>query len=165
MPIYSTVIDDNKIKSLLAGKKYQKILLLGCGECMNESLAFYHNTPVKIQDDNGNNYPYSIMQELKRLQQLLIECGYDVQYRLIQKDGKSPCMRDNQYDFSLPQQTPDIILMLSCPAGQFGVREIITDIPIIGISKSVGSLGYVYHYENGKKIMDKEKSKLIKFAT
>jgi hypothetical protein len=162
MPVYSIVIDDEKILKLVK-EKYKKVLLLGCGECMNESLAFYHDTPIKSQDENGNNYPNSIMQELKRLQQLLLQNGYNVQYKLIQRDGKSPCMRDNQYDFILPQPLPDVILIMACPGGQFGVREIIKDIPIIGISKTVGSLGYVYRYESGKKIMDKDKSKVVKY--
>lgn len=43
MPVYSEVLDDNTIINLV--RDYKNILLLGCGACMNESLAFKNDTP------------------------------------------------------------------------------------------------------------------------
>lgn len=62
MPVYSEVLDDNTIINLV--RDYKNILLLGCGACMNESLALKNDTPIYI-NENNSSIPYSIQKKWK----------------------------------------------------------------------------------------------------
>lgn len=157
MPVYSKVIEDKQIIELVKDK-YQNILILGCGACMNESLAYTNDTPIHY-----NSKPYSIIQELKRLSAMLNQEGYKVKYDVIPEGSNTLCMRKiGANSFTLAQK-PDVILMLSCPSGIFGLKSILIDTSIISISKPFGFLTYAYKDDGDKKVIIKDKSKVIRF--
>lgn len=58
MPVYSEVLNDDVLIQKV-GKKHKDILLLGCGACMNESLAYKNDSQIFVNDEYGNKIPYS----------------------------------------------------------------------------------------------------------
>lgn len=72
MPIYSEVIDDKSILQILQDK-YNKVLLIGCGACMNESLAYKYDMPIT---KDSSSVPFATACELARLAKLLSENGF-----------------------------------------------------------------------------------------
>lgn len=165
MPVYSEVLDDYILIQKIS-KKYRNILILGCGACMNESLAYTHNSPIFIKDNYGNQIPYSTLNELNRLTRMLNMNGYNARFELMTEKSNSLCMinyRDKIYEISTTKKL-DAILVLSCPAGIFGIKKNIDSIPIIKATKQLGFLAYGYNDdEYGTRTMIKEKSTVIKY--
>lgn len=162
MPVYSEVLDDNTIINLV--RDYKNILLLGCGACMNESLAFKNDTPIYI-NENNSSIPYSIQKEIERIKNMLTLHGFKVKYKLLPENSNSRCMINygkQIYSFLL-EPFPDVLLVLSCPAGIFGIKQCIKNIPIIKATKQTGFLAYGYTDDhNGNRIIIKDKSFLSK---
>ena len=52
MAVYSIIFDNEKILEI--SSDYKNILLLGCGGCANESLAFFNHTPIYTIENEGN---------------------------------------------------------------------------------------------------------------
>lgn len=163
MPVYSEVLSDCEIVDLI-GKKYNSILIVGCGACMNESLSFKHNIPIFVKDELKNKIPYAVTQEVIRISKMLNSKGYDTRVEVFPEGSNSRCMINNtapKYILCL-EPKPDAILALSCPSGVFGMESMIKDIPIIKITKQKGFLAYNYiEKEDGSTIMILEKSKIL----
>ena len=160
MPVYSETIENDKIVNKLKNK-YHNILIIGCGSCMNESLSYKYDTP--IFEDTTTEFPYSTNKELERLTNILLDNGFNVECKIILPHSKLLCMRDNQNgenDFFLKK--PDVILALSCPAGLFGIRTSIKNIPIIRITEQHGFLSYLYKEQNKQRWINKDLSIVMK---
>lgn len=119
MPVYSEVLENNEILNIVINR-YKKILLIGCGACMNESLAFFHNLPLSKKSDDNILEPYPILMELKSIAEMLQKNGMEVAYKYIPEGSNSLCMIDSAKEaFGLSLNfKPDVILLLSCPAGK-----------------------------------------------
>lgn len=163
MPVYSEVLSDCEIVDLI-GKKYNNILIVGCGACMNESLSFKYNIPIFIKDKMGNKIPYAVTQEVIRISRMLSSKGYDARTEVFPEGSNSRCMINNTAPKHLLclEPKPDAILALSCPSGVFGMEGVIKDIPIVRITKQKGYLAYTYkENEDGSTIMMIENSKVL----
>ena len=73
MAVYSKIYEDEKILEL--SSNYKNILLLGCGGCANESLAFTNHTPIYVAAKEKNIefaieklevIPYSVKNECEK---------------------------------------------------------------------------------------------------
>ncbi len=163
MPIYSETLSDKSIVDLL-GSNYKNILIIGCGACMNESLAYKNNTPIFIKNDLGEMISYSVYLELLRLTDMLSRENYTTRFELFSENSNSRCM----INYGKPlhkvsvEFNPDIVLVLSCPSGLFGIKKVSENVPIIKITKQCGFLAYGYEDKNdGTRFIIKEKSAVI----
>jgi hypothetical protein len=149
MPIYSEVLHDDEILRIVSDK-HNYVLLLGCGGCMNESLAFYHRQPLTILDDNGLPIPYAVKEELERISSMLNRNGIKTEYRFIPEGTNSRCMIDcTKGVFNAANDIhPSMIMAVCCPAGVRGLRLTYDNIPIIKVTKQRGFLFYVYMTKN-----------------
>ncbi len=159
MPIYSESIQNDEILNIL-GNKYKKVLLVGCGACMNESLAYLSDLPLSVKGERNEYYPVPIIKELKRIAKMLGERGYEVDYQYIPEGSNSLCMIDSTkeiYNVSL-ESKPEIVLVLSCPAGREGIKTTIKEIPVIQITRQKGFLFYKYetNFDGSRNIIKKE---------
>ena len=77
MAVYIKIYEDEKILEL--SSNYKNILLLGCGECANESLAFTNHTPIYVETkkkkvestiEKSEIIPYSVKNGCERIKQL-----------------------------------------------------------------------------------------------
>ena len=145
MPKYSELLSDEEIIGMISPDS-KRILLLACSGCINESLAFKHSLPI-ISYGDTERYP-AIESECVRLTKLLIAKGFSVDTLYLPPGTK--CIRNlDEEQFSLPSKiNPDIILVLACPDGLWGLSKLIKDIPMIRISKWMGTIFYRYH-DNG----------------
>lgn len=69
MPIYSKSIQNKEILNILKNK-YKKILLIGCGACMNESLAYLYDLPLSVKGERDEYYPVPVIKELNRIEKM-----------------------------------------------------------------------------------------------
>ncbi len=136
LPIYSELIQNEEILNILKGR-YKKILLIGCGACMNESLAYLHDLPLSVKGEQDEYYPIPVIKELKRIAKMLEENGYEVNYEYLSEGSNSRCMIDSTKEICNVsfESKPEIVLVLSCPAGREGIKTIIKEIPVINITR------------------------------
>lgn len=163
MPIYSESIQNNEILNILKNK-YKNVLLIGCGAYMNESLAYLYDLPLSVKGKRDEYYPVPVIKELKRIAKMLEENGYEVNYEYIPEGSNSCCMIDNTkeiYNVSF-ESKPEIVLVLSCPAGREGIKATIKEIPVIHITKQKGFLFYKYETNlDGSRNIIKKESKVF----
>lgn len=172
MSVYSITYDNDKILDLVSN--YKNVLLIGCGGCANESLAFSNHLPIYVAPkdssmedaiENMQAIAYSVKDECERIKRLLEDYGYYVMLSIIPLSQNTLCIRHpgDKYNF-IPDShfIPDIILTISCSAGAYGIYEDINGkIPVYSIMESVGQLAYYYEdLANERKIVY-EKSKVI----
>jgi len=159
MPKYSELLPDNEIVSML-GPQDKNVVLLACGGCINESLAFKYSMPI-ISYGDKETYP-AIESECKRLTRLLTDNGVLVTTFYLPPGTK--CIRDlDDKPFLIPEDVkPDIILVLSCPDGIWGLSRNIKGVPLIRISKWVEIM--FYRYRDDGKLREIERGTISKFS-
>jgi hypothetical protein len=163
MPVYSEVLNDEEIIKLVKGK-YQNILIVGCGSCMNESLAYLHDSPIFVKGTDGNNIPHSVLTEIQRIADLLEKEGCNVKYLPLPSHSNSLCQINSDepmYPLSM-ENNPEIILAVCCPPGTFGLKAVANNVPIIKVTRQKGFLAYRFvDGSDGIKRMVKEHSKVF----
>src|SRR5690606_28034625 len=132
--------------------KFQKILVIGCGGCTNESLAYIHKIP--ITNVNGHELtPIATNEELEKIQTRLLEAGFDVRTTTFPRDWDALCLRQEGKTFQYNPHldfSPEVILALSCPAGKFSIEEGFEHKPpVIKITRQIGHLAY-YSYNDAE---------------
>lgn len=175
MAVYSKTIEDSDIIKLVEGK-YENLLLVGCGGCMNESLAYTNAWPI-FQAAEGKtvkeaNIPIATHLELERIQSMLQTRGFKVRvfesYELKNNDGNEGflCIRNSGYPFDLLGQFPDFridaILTVCCGAGTFGIIDDYgKDIPVRQITRSSGMISYSFIDDEISRCIDYSHSKIM----
>lgn len=175
MAVYSKTISDSEIIGLVDGK-YQNLLLVGCGGCMNESLAYTHHEPI-FRFPQGKTIadgaiPIATHSELRRLQSLLESKGFRVRtfelYDLGTVKGNEGllCIREVGESFDMVKHFPDFhidaILTLCCAAGTFGItNEYGKDVPILQITRLHGMISYSFTDKEGTRYIDYQHSTVI----
>jgi len=166
MAVYSIPIELNEIITEIRGK-YQKVLVIGCGGCTNESLAYIHNLPI-TNVNRGELTPIATNAELEKLESGLTAAGFDVRTTTFPRDWDALCLRQEgktfQYNPHLDFE-PQVILALSCPAGKFSIEEGFDHkIPVIKITRQIGHLAYFsYEDSEGFQWIDPEKTKIFNY--
>jgi len=159
MPIYSETIDDDSILRIL-GKKYERVLIIGCGACMNESLAVRYSMPIYKESPNT---PYATVHELQRIRELLATQGYQVETKYYNNINGFYCMTNIETDqFPLDWiMQPEIILVLSCTSGCEGLRDRLPTQKIVRITRLIGGLPYCFSDENEIRAIVKEDTEVL----
>lgn len=143
MAVYSEIYKNEEILNIL-DNKYDRVLLIGCGACMNESLAHLYDLPLSIRGDRDDILPIPIINELKRIAVMLEENGYRTEWKYIPEGSNSLCIIDTTkelYHISFGSE-PEVVLLLSCPAGREGIKKTFEEIPVINITRQKGVLFY-----------------------
>lgn len=152
MPLYSQILSNDCILNMI-NPSYKRILLLGCGGCMNESLAFLHSCPIVIHNET-DTFP-AIETECNRLIELLHCHGFSAKKIIIPPGSNIKCIRNIcEKKLSFPEKNSiDVILVLSCYAGYWGFSKVFENVPMFNITKTTGALYYKY--------FDNEKERII----
>jgi len=163
MPVYSETISDERILRIL-GNKYRRVLLVGCGACMNESLAYKNDLPIY---KGSPDFPYATAAEVSRIEKLLKTNGYEVEKKTYDDIDGFYCMTDISsakypVDWTI---TPDIILILSCGAGLLAIRDKLPEMQVMKIAKQRGYLSYGFNDTNDQRTISKSDSAVIPFTT
>mgnify|MGYP003301443173 CR=1 FL=1 len=174
MAVYSVLIDKNEIVSKLNYLNAKNILIVACGGCANESLAYDNNIPIFTNAPEkdlsqslkeGLEIPYASKTNMEKIKDYLLEKGYIVRTELISLSQDSLCIRKEHKPFtfkSLESFSPDAILSISCLAGAYGIiKSINKSVPVICIMKSKGQLSYCYRDDNYGRYIIYEKSAII----
>lgn len=163
MAVYSRTLSDTEILALIP-QQSKDVLIVTCGGCVNESLAYDNDVPILTFDDRGNATPFASYVEAVRISKVLKEKGYGVEIKLLDGDMPVLCIYTEGRVAELLSTgvSPDVILTLSCKSGAIGL-QVITDKPVISITKQVGYMAYAYKDENGKRNIIKELSRCDSF--
>jgi hypothetical protein len=157
MSNYSTVISDSQILEIAKVKKAHYTLILGCNGCMNESLALINRKPLM---NYKKEIPYEpIFDECNRICCLLKENGVDATFEVIGWAANRFCIRDSAFeDFGISSMyMPDLVMVLSCPAGIWGIKECLSGMDVVGITKYEGVFSFTYKDDSvTKEIVDSE---------
>lgn len=172
MAVYSVIFQNEKILELSSG--YKNVLLLGCGGCANESLAYLNHMPLYVASkgkdlgvaiETADAIPYSVKNECERVKKLLETNGHFVVYFLIPLSQNTLCIRHGGEKFNFnpdSQFVPDVILTISCSAGAFGIYEDVgRSIPVYSIMQSCGQLAYYYEDLSNERKIIYEKSAVV----
>jgi len=165
MPIYSEPLSDGEILKLLKDN-YNHVLLLGCGSCMNESLAYKNDLPIFAKDESGKIVSYAVHSELIRLTNFLKEQGVNTRYELLPEGSNSRCMLNYSEElYPLPlYPRPEIIVSLGCPSCKFGIEMMSDGVPVVKATRQLGYLAYGHVTEaDGTRRIIKEKSRLDRY--
>lgn len=163
MAVYSEVLDNQKILTMLKNR-YKRVLIIGCGGCMNESLAFKNHLPIFKMDDSLNFIPFAVTQEMIRISIFLKLHEFEVNSFLINEGMPVLCIYSDQNDvfFFEDRNKPDVIVALCCAAGLVGLNaKFRSKIPVLHITKQLGQIAYSYKDLNGERIIVYNKSKAI----
>ena len=148
MPLYSKIISNDEILGLVVGK-YSKILLVACGGCMNESLAYDYNLPLTIKKAGRYIHP-AISVEFKRIANMLYRFGISTDMLVLPPGSNSRCMINiNEPMHPILEETfqpvnSDAMLVLSCPSGFYGITCQVRGIQPYLIARQKGTLSYIY---------------------
>jgi hypothetical protein len=159
MAVYSKILSDDTILSLIPTEA-KKVLIVACGGCVNESLAYDNGNPIFISDENKIFTPYASYMEAQRIAEMLREKSFLTDIKTLNGDMPVLCIYHAEGTEILNTvNKSDIILTLSCKSGMLGLQTI-TKIPVISITSQVGYIAYTYKEEDGKKLIIKERSKI-----
>jgi len=158
MAVYSETISNEKLLSSIPNGA-RNILIIGCGGCMNESLAYKKDLPIfKIM--KSSRIPYATKTELERISELLKSNGYNTEKKLNEENEKFIlCIVHEEYENEMKKKEiePDVVLALCCHGGNLGLK-LSFKAPVINITRQVGCLGYAYKESGTEQTIIKEKS-------
>lgn len=162
MPVYSRTIGDKQILQLLQNK-YFRVFLIGCGACMNESLALQNGLPITESLEDSKIAPCATAYELRRIANTLMAHGYQVEIQYFNDINGFLCTSEiNHQSFEICwTKNPDVILTLCCSAGFDAIKKRFPDIKVIKITQQIGLMMYSFSDQTGKRIIDVEQSKII----
>lgn len=170
MAVFSTILDDDIILEKAIKPYVKNILLVVCGGCSNESLAYIKKLPVFVSA-NGKSLiesladwtaiPYASKSEAERIAKLLEKHGYSVETRLVPLGEDILCIRNELHKGFLQNARPDIIMAICCPAGIVGIKQEIADIPIVALMKPHGQLYYKYHDSENTRVIIYDQSMIV----
>jgi hypothetical protein len=167
MPVYSETLSDADILEIIRKGKYKNVLLIGCGSCMNESLAYKNRLPLNVVE-GGQHKNYALSKELDRIQDLIKLLDCKAYCSCVPEGGNAFCMIDSGrelFNFSEDETSHDAIFGLCCSSGIVGLKYKFKEIPVKLLTRTIGSLGYISETSlDGSKNMIFDKSKVIKFV-
>ncbi|MDR3299305.1 MAG: hypothetical protein LBU43_04720 [Candidatus Accumulibacter sp.] len=86
--IYSKIISDQNIVDCIQ-MTFANILIVACGGCVNESLAYDNNMPILVGDSQ-----YASKLDAERISKLLSANGHSVQVKVIEGDMPVLCIHE-----------------------------------------------------------------------
>ncbi len=142
MPIYSRTINDSELLNTIP-EGSESVLIVACGGCMNESLAYDCHTPITQKLEDGNLVAYSARAEAERVANILISNGYTTKILMPSYNMLVLCISDEKSFLELFKldYKPDCVLVLSCDAGVMAVRRYI-DSRVLNITRQCGFLSF-----------------------
>ena len=151
------MISNESILELVSKDNCRNILIIGCGGCMNESLAYDGDLYLYKKGIEG---PYATINELNRIKQFLCNHHYSVEVKWFKAPNDILCTSNidackNEMDWNVQ---PDIILMLSCFSGLLAWKARFPEHNIMCITEAKGGLSYYYKDEDFTGKIVKEKS-------
>jgi hypothetical protein len=167
MGVYSVMLsDDHLIKSL---QNFNQIVILGCGGCANDSLAYDNDIPLLANfDPLKEQYrpePDAILTEAKRLKTLLENYNKTVLIS-IGMHLCSTCTGDKLEEWINICRNTEAVLTLSCVAGTIGVKiPLKKTVKVIPGMKTLGVLYCHNIFDPVKGMINIDKKKSIFVAT
>jgi len=166
MGTYSELLMDENILRGVGDAK--SIVILGCPNCANLSIAYSKNiTPVGKSSLGGLIYkPYAITQEASRVKTLLENKGKSAKIKIFSRTTSPLCgMREKERRIVTETvKGKDAVITLCCTSGWHGVENAIPkSVKSIPGMKAVGIFYVHLNTEKGNEMLDKEKTKIMYF--
>ncbi len=165
MAVYSVLLNTQDIIKQVIKHNPKRTLIIACGGCANESLAYDRHEPIfscesgqTIQDalKSGMAVPYATKMVTEQLEEIIKTNGYEVDICTVPIGESTLCIQDinSQIINKNITQGVELVLALCCPAGIMGIKRAICDIPVVPLMISKGQLFYIYKdKENNRQIV------------
>ena len=146
----------------------QSITIFGCPYCANQSIAYSKDMSVIGKSSLGGlTYkPYAITQEANRIKELFEKKGKSASVKIF-GFPTSPLCWLNQKDRSKIAkacENSDVAIALSCNAGSEGIKTAMSEpFKVVPGMATVGTISAYLSNQKGKVILDKTKTKVVRF--
>ena len=170
MAVYSIVLSDSTIIKRVAG--FKSVVLVGCGACLNDSLAFGADRPlakVIIDGDTGktNFQPLLVEEELKRIKILLENRGINAKIESTVPVCEISFMTEPFISkLAKHSSEAEAIISLSCSVGTLAlIKQLGKVFKVKAATKTLGIFQPSKFLDESKEFvyMDKDQSTIIKF--
>ena len=170
MAVYSIVLPDSTILKRVAGLK--SVILVGCGACLNDSLAFGNDRPLaKVISDRVTSpadlLPLLVDEELKRIKRLLENNGLSARVESMVPVCEISFMTE-PFISKLAKRSAEAeaIISLSCSVGTLAlIKQLGKVFKIKSATKTLGIFQPSKFLDESKEFvyLDKSQSTIIKF--
>jgi len=154
MAVYSVLKPETDILDMLKEYDVKDLIIIVCGGCANESLAYFRREPIFKSTNNrrlcdsfadGDAIPFASVSAGEQIKTFLSSHGYNVKMVVIPAGDNSLCIREKSTSlFCHGEGNYDLVLAMCCPAGIVGIRQEFNNIPVFPLMKPVGQLYYKY---------------------
>ena len=166
MGSYSELASDTFLLNQVGDAK--SVAILGCAFCANQSIAYAKDISVIGKSSLGGLRfsSYATAQEANRIKDLLEKNGKTAKIKFFSLPT-SPYCQLNQNDRKKVVkacENCEAAIALSCIAGYGGIRNALPQsFKVIPGMATVGTIASYLTVENGKVLLDKTKTKVIRF--
>ncbi len=166
MGSYSELASDAYLLQHVGNEK--SVCIIGCPYCANQSIAYSKDMSVIGKSSLGGlTYkPYGVAQEANRIKELFEKKGVSASVKIF-GFPTSPLCWLNQKDrnkISKACEKYDAAIALSCNAGSEGIKTALPEpFKVVPGMATVGTIAAYLSIQNGKVILDKTKTKVVRF--
>ena len=163
---YSELASDAFLLNQVGDAK--SVSIIGCAYCANQSIAYSKDMSVIGKSSFGGLRfsSYATAQEANRIKELLEKNGKTAKVKIFGLPT-SPYCQLNQNDrkkVAKACENSDAAIALSCIAGYGGIRNALPQsFKVIPGMATVGTIASYLTVENGKVLLDKTRTKVIRF--
>ena len=167
MTSYSELVSDDYLLKQVGESK--SVSIFGCPYCANQSIALSKGISVIGKTSLGGiRYtPYALAQEANRFKQLLESKGKSANVNIYGPLASNPfCWMTEKGRDKIAKacEKSDAAMVLSCYLGVEGIKKALPEsYKVIHAMKTVGQITSYLTKQNGKVVLDKDKTKVYRF--
>lgn len=165
MGSYSEIATDAYILREVGDAK--NITIFECPYCANQSVGYAKGISEigKVSLFGFRFVPYPMGQEANRIKQLLESKGKTANVKYFNLPQPPYCQLDQKARSNIAKayKDSDAAIALSCMAGFGGIKSALPKTKVVHGMATLGTLAAYLRVENGKMLLDKDKSTLVRF--
>jgi hypothetical protein len=146
----------------------KSVAILGCAYCANQSIAYAKDISIIGTSSLGGLRfnAYATAQEANRIKELFEKNGKTAKTKIFTLPHLPYCQQSQKDRSAIAKECEncDAVVALSCNAGFDGIKSALP--PETNVIPGMATLGTISSYlsiENGKVLLDKTKTKIIRF--
>jgi hypothetical protein len=144
-------------------------MIIGCPYCTNQSIAYAKDMSVIGKSSLGGLLfkPYAVIQEANRIKEMFKEKGISASVKTFGPPTSWALCWLNQKDrkkIAKACENSDAAVALCCSAGREGIKSALPDsFNVIAGMATVGTISAYLSVEKGQVVLDKNKTKVVRF--
>lgn len=146
----------------------KSVTIIGCPYCTNQSIAYVKDMTVIGKSSLGGLLfkPYAVTQEANRIKELLEKRGISANVKTFTLPSWALCWLNQKSRSKIAKacENSDAVVALCCSAGRWGIESALPEsVKVIAGVATVGMISAYLSVENGKVVLDKDKTKIVRY--